>query len=65
MVKIAVIGAGIVGLSTANNIQQLIPDAKITIIADKYDKDTVSHGAGGLYRPTPQLIKGVPVETIK
>ena len=65
MVRIAVIGAGIVGLTSAVNIQKLMPDAKVTIISDKFDKDTTSSGAGGLYRPTAHLVKGVPPETIK
>ena len=65
MVRIAVIGAGIVGLTSAINIQKLMPDAKVTIIADKFEKDTTSYGAGGLYRPTAYLVKGVPPDTIK
>ncbi|KAL8610365.1 hypothetical protein ACOMHN_041179 [Nucella lapillus] len=65
MVRVAVIGAGIVGLTTAVNVQKRLPDARITIIADKFDKDTTSSGAGGLYRPTAHLVKGVPPETIK
>ncbi|XP_076448849.1 D-aspartate oxidase-like isoform X2 [Babylonia areolata] len=65
MVRIAVIGAGIVGLTTAVNIQKLLPSAQITIIAEKFDNETTSSGAGGLYRPTAHLVKGVPVDTIK
>lgn len=65
MVKIAIVGAGIVGLSTAVNIQRLIPAARITIIADKFDTDTTSSGAGGLYRPTSQLVHGVATDIIK
>ena len=51
MVRIAVIGAGAVGLSTATRVQQLLPDADVTIIADKFTKDTTSHGAGGIFLP--------------
>ncbi|XP_050395748.1 D-aspartate oxidase isoform X1 [Patella vulgata] len=58
MVKIAVIGAGVVGLSTAINIQELIPTATVTLFADKFEKDTTSWGAGGLFRPTFHHIKG-------
>lgn len=65
MVKIAVVGAGMVGLSTAVSIQKLLSKAKITLIADKFDTHTTSAGAGGLYRPTSQLVKGVPVETLR
>ena len=65
MVRIADIGAGIVGLATAVNIQKVIPHASITTIADKFDRNTTSHGAGGIFRPTTQLVKGVPEEKIK
>uniref|UniRef100_A0A2C9JIR5 FAD dependent oxidoreductase domain-containing protein n=1 Tax=Biomphalaria glabrata TaxID=6526 RepID=A0A2C9JIR5_BIOGL len=51
MPRIAVVGAGAVGLSTAVNIQKSIPNAKVTIIADKFGKDTTSNGAGGFFRP--------------
>ncbi|GFO28700.1 D-aspartate oxidase-like [Plakobranchus ocellatus] len=47
---IAVIGAGAVGLSTALCVQQAVPNAKITLISDKFDEDTTSWGAGGLFR---------------
>ncbi|KAK7115477.1 D-aspartate oxidase-like [Littorina saxatilis] len=65
MVRVAIIGAGIVGLTSAVNVQKSIPGAKVTIIADKFDKDTTSAGAGGLYRPTAALVKGVPPETVR
>lgn len=65
MVRIAVIGAGIVGLTTAVNVQEMVPNAQVTILADKFGNDTTSAGAGGIYRPTAHLIKGVSVETIR
>lgn len=49
--KIAVIGAGVVGLSTAVCLQKEFPSSNVTIIADKVCDDTLSAGAGGLYRP--------------
>ena len=49
--KIAIVGAGVVGLSTALCLQKEFPLADITIIADKVCDDTLSAGAGGLYRP--------------
>ncbi|BFZ19793.1 hypothetical protein BsWGS_22832 [Bradybaena similaris] len=63
MVRVGVIGAGAIGLSSAVNIQKLIPNAKVTIIADKFGQDTTSSGAGGLFRPYlahfPGLDKGM------
>ena len=50
--SIAVLGAGVVGLSTAINIQKLYPRAEVTIIADKFNYETTSDGAAGIFRPT-------------
>ena len=60
MPRIAVIGAGAVGLSTAVRIQGHIPGVDVTLIADKFDKDTTSDGAAGIFRPTRAKNPGVP-----
>ena len=60
MVTIAVIGAGVVGLSTAINIQQRLPDADVTIIAETFTSDTTSHGAGGIFLPTYKAHQDTP-----
>ncbi len=49
--NIAIIGAGAVGLSTALCLQKEIPGSNITIFADKIGNETLSSGAGGLFRP--------------
>lgn len=49
--KICVLGAGVVGLTTAFEIQKMIPDCELTIIADKFNSDTTSDGAAGLFTP--------------
>ncbi|XP_022258776.1 D-aspartate oxidase-like [Limulus polyphemus] len=49
--KVAVIGAGIIGLSTALCIKETLPLVDLTVIADKFDNDTLSSGAGGLFGP--------------
>ena len=51
MVNIAVIGGGIVGVSSAYLIQKHIPHAKITIIADKFTPETTSDNVAGLWTP--------------
>jgi len=53
MASIAVIGAGVVGLSTASAIKKMIPNAQITIIAKDFQDDTTSIGAAGVFRPMP------------
>ncbi len=47
--KVVVVGAGIIGLSTALEIQKRFSDITVTIVADKFDKDTTSDGAAGLF----------------
>lgn len=49
--KICVVGAGVVGLTTALEILKTIPDCELTIIADKFNSDTTSDGAAGLFAP--------------
>lgn len=49
--KIAILGAGVVGLTTANILQNEIRGANITIIADKFETDTTSAIAAGIFRP--------------
>ncbi|RXG61608.1 D-amino-acid oxidase [Armadillidium vulgare] len=49
--KICVLGAGIVGLTTATQLQIQIPNAQVTIIADKFLSSTTSDGAAGIFRP--------------
>lgn len=65
MPNIAVLGAGIIGVSTALNIQNLIPPAQVKIISEKFGQETTSWGAGGLFRPTAKFIQGVPEEKIR
>ena len=65
MVRIAVIGAGVVGLSTALNVQQRLPDADITIIADRFTTETTSHGAGGIFLPTYKAHPDTPKDRLR
>lgn len=49
--KIAVVGAGVCGLTTALELQNEYPNATISIHADKFYKDTTSYVAAGIFRP--------------
>ncbi|KZS08008.1 D-aspartate oxidase [Daphnia magna] len=51
VVKVAVIGAGIVGLSVAKVLQERFPNLPITLLADKFSPGTTSDGAAGLWMP--------------
>ncbi|OWA53173.1 D-aspartate oxidase [Hypsibius exemplaris] len=49
--KIAIVGAGIIGLSTAVCLQDILPEVEVTILADKFHEETTSAVAAGLFRP--------------
>lgn len=49
--KFCVLGAGIVGLTTALTLQEKFPGSKVTIIAEKFNSETTSDGAAGLFCP--------------
>lgn len=47
-----VLGAGVVGLTTALELQETFRDAQITIVADKFGIDTTTDVAAGIFRPS-------------
>lgn len=49
--KIVVVGSGVVGLTTALELQREYRNAEISIIADKFYKETTSYVAAGIFRP--------------
>ncbi len=59
------------GLTTAvqlcNRFEKKCGNFKLdlTIIADKFNTDTTSDGAGGLFRPDDRFMGGVPKETAR
>lgn len=61
MVHVVVIGAGIIGLSAAFRLKQLIPGLEVTVVADRFTPDTTSDVAIGLWKPhlstTPQQLQ--------
>lgn len=48
--KVAVIGAGVVGMTVADILQKRVK-ADVTILASKFHEDTVSRVAAGIFRP--------------
>nr|CAD7578832.1 unnamed protein product [Timema californicum] len=50
--QIGILGAGVVGLNTALELQRQFPTARLTIIADKFNEETTSDGAAGIFRPS-------------
>lgn len=49
--NIVVVGAGVVGLTTAIELQKQFRSSNISVIADKFNADTTSYVAAGLFRP--------------
>ena len=49
--RIAVVGAGVMGLSTALCLSKLVPRCSITVISDKFSPDTTSDVAAGILIP--------------
>ena len=48
---IVVVGAGIMGLSCAIRLQEVAPDVRVVVIADRFPPDTTSNIAGAIVRP--------------
>ena len=51
-----VLGSGIIGLSTALELQREYPTANVSIIADRFEEDTTSYVAAGIFRPGSSFI---------
>lgn len=51
----AVLGAGVIGLSCALELQDKYPNSRISIIADKFGSATTSDVAAGIFRPGPSF----------
>ncbi|XP_040584184.1 D-aspartate oxidase isoform X2 [Mesocricetus auratus] len=62
-VRIAVVGAGVIGLSTASCISQLVPRCSVTVLSDKFTPDTTSNVAAGML--IPHKYPDTPVPTLK
>jgi len=61
--KVAIVGAGVTGLSCATVIQERFPDVALTLFAEKFSPGTTSDGAAGLF--APYLIGDTPAEEVR
>ena len=46
---VCVLGAGVIGLTTALRIRQELPHLRVTLVAEDFGVNTTSHGSGGLW----------------
>ncbi|XP_037956196.1 D-aspartate oxidase-like [Teleopsis dalmanni] len=51
-----VLGSGIIGLTTALELQKHYPNAQVSIIADNFNEDTTSYVAAGIFRPSTSFM---------
>ncbi|ODM88095.1 D-aspartate oxidase [Orchesella cincta] len=56
--KIGILGAGIVGVNTALQVQNEFPNAQISVIAEGFGNETLSSGAAGIFRPGTSFSAG-------
>ncbi|XP_032744879.1 D-aspartate oxidase [Rattus rattus] len=61
-VRIAVVGAGVIGLSTATCVSQLVPRCSVTVISDRFTPDTTSNVAAGMLIPPTYPDTPVPTQ---
>ncbi|XP_075168072.1 D-amino acid oxidase 1 [Haematobia irritans] len=55
-----IVGSGIIGLTTALELQENFPNAKVTILADRFNEDTTSYVAAGIFRPGTSFMGPTP-----
>lgn len=65
VVNVVVLGAGVVGLSTALNVQQVVPGARVTVMADKFYEQTTSYGSGGMFIPSLRAFPNTDVGLLR
>lgn len=62
--NVCVLGAGIIGMTTAFMLKEKHPEWNVTIIADKFEEETLSDIAAGIFRPSTSF-KGPTPEITK
>ena len=59
MASVCVLGAGVVGLTTALRLRQAMPHLHVTLLAENFGLDTTSHGSGGLWEVIAFVLAGL------
>lgn len=61
--RICILGAGIVGMTTGFLLKEKHKDWQVTIIADKFNDETLSSIAAGIFRPSTSFRGPTPEVT--
>ncbi|XP_078574080.1 D-aspartate oxidase-like isoform X1 [Branchiostoma floridae x Branchiostoma japonicum] len=61
--RVCVVGAGVVGLSSAVCIQEKVPGVQVTVLSEKFSPHTTSDGAAGFWEP--HILNDTPQELIR
>ena len=48
--EFAIVGAGIIGLTTASELLKQFPSSQVTLYSEKFGEETTSNGAAGIFR---------------
>lgn len=51
MANVVIIGAGVIGMSTAYRLKLTHPDVQVTVMAKDFSQNTTSDGAAGFWEP--------------
>ncbi|XP_023218282.1 D-aspartate oxidase-like isoform X1 [Centruroides sculpturatus] len=62
-IKAAVVGAGIIGVSTAIQILELVPGVQVTLISEDFSPNTTGDGSAGFW--CPYLLGDLPKDTLR
>ena len=67
MAKIAIVGAGIIGLTSAYSLKLFDENLDVTVFAEKFSPETTSDGAAGIFALTegPSGMRDTPVQLLR
>ncbi|XP_076761272.1 D-aspartate oxidase-like [Xylocopa sonorina] len=60
--RVAVVGAGVIGVTSALAVKNAFPQFEVHVIADKFSPDTTGDGSAGLW--SPYLLENTPSDKI-